>query len=358
MRRAAAVLVALSFLTPGCGGGGGGAQPTPTPSARPSGPAAFDFHGLTLVSWWHDAYGTAQATTSRSALAGAGGNWAGVLVTEYMNTGTSNSIAPIADRTPETALVRKSMDEFHALGLRVMLKPHVDSDDGTWRGAIHPSNPSAWFASYRSFIAKWAAFATENRAEMLCIGTEFATMTDPAYAGEWDAVIDTVRANYGGLITYAANGVSAGDEFTRVTFWGRLDYIGFDVYTPLTKSNTPTHEQLVAGWRGNANGEDMVAAFRNLAASRGKPAIFTEIGYRSMDGTNKAPWDWAVSAGVDNAEQSDCYEAMYAVWSAETSWMKGAFWWSWSVEQPKSGDTSYEPWTKPAEGVLRRWQKR
>jgi hypothetical protein len=65
-----------------------------------------------------------------------------------------------------------------------------------------------------------------------------------------------------------------------------------------------------------------------------------------------------VSAGVDNGEQGDCYEAAYVVWAGETSWMKGMFWWSWAVNQPTSGDTGYEPWTKPAEGVLERWQKR
>jgi hypothetical protein len=270
----------------------------------------------------------------------------------------STTIAPSADRTPETAVLRKAILELHGLGLRVMLKPHVDSNDGTWRGAIRPSSPSAWFASYRAFMARWAAFAADNRVEMLCIGTEFATMTDAAYAAEWNGVIDIVKENYGGPLTYASNAVSAGDEFTRVPFWGRLDYIGLDVYTALTNTNSPTYDTLVAAWRRNASNEDMVAAFKNASQSRGKPVIFTEIGYRSMDGTNKAPWDWQVSAGVDNAEQSDCYEAMYAVWSGEASWMKGAFWWSWAVNQPVAGDTGYEPWTKPAEGVLKRWQRR
>ena len=348
----------LMAFSAACGGGGGTAQPTPLPTAKPTGPAAFDFHGATHVSWWHDEYGNANATTSRAALAGTNGSWAGLLVSEYMDKLDSNSMAPSADRTPEIAVLRKAIEEFHGLGLKVMLKPHVDVNDGTWRGAIRPSNPAAWFASYRSFIARWAVFAAENRVEMLCIGTELSTMADPTYAAEWNAVVETVKASYGGPLTYAANAVSAGDEFTRVPFWSRLDYIGLDVYTPLTNSNSPTYDTLVAAWRRNSSGEDMVAAFKNVSQSRGKPVLFTEIGYRSMDGTNKAPWDWQVTAGVDNAEQADCYEAMFTVWSGETSWMKGAFWWSWSVGQPTAGDTGYEPWTKPAEAVLKRWQKR
>ena len=67
----------------------------------------------------------------------------------------------------------------------------------------------------------------------------------------------------------------------------------------------------------------MVAAFSNLQKAHGKPFIFTEVGYRSGDGTNKAPWDWGLSMAADPAEQADCYAALFDVWSRETSWMKG-----------------------------------
>ena len=73
----------------------------------------------------------------------------------------------------------------------------------------------------------------------------------------------------------------------------------------------------------------MVAAYRNFQNAHGKPLIFTEIGYRSADGTNRAPWDWQASMGSDPGEQADCYQAAYEVWSGETAWMRGLFWWSW-----------------------------
>ena len=75
----------------------------------------------------------------------------------------------------------------------------------------------------------------------------------------------------------------------------------------------------------------MVAAFQNAQRAYGKPFIFTEIGYRSGDGANRAPWDWGASLAADPAEQADCYAAMYDVWSREASWMKGPFWWAWDV---------------------------
>ena len=100
----------------------------------------------------------------------------------------------------------------------------------------------------------------------------------------------------------------------------------------------------------------MVAAFRNAQQAYGKPFIFTEIGYRSGDGANRAPWDWGVSMSPDPGEQAECYSAMYQVFSSETSWMMGVFWWSWDVAAPGPGDTGYNPRGKPAEDQLRGWQ--
>ena len=55
----------------------------------------------------------------------------------------------------------------------------------------------------------------------------------------------------------------------------------------------------------------------------------------------------------DPGEQADCYSAAYEVWTRETSWMRGVFWWSWSVPPPAVGDTGFDPRRKPAEDVLR-----
>jgi hypothetical protein len=255
-------------------------------------------------------------------------------------------------------VVRRAIQELHALGLQVMLKPHVDPLDGSWRGQIAPSDPGAWFASYAEMMDHYAALASDMDVEMLCVGTEFATMSGGRHASSWSAVIDRIRSRYSGLLVYAANANHPADEFTAVSFWSRLDLLGLDVYTPLTSRNNPTRQDLVNAWRSNRDGHDMVAAYRNFQRAHGKPLVFTEIGYRSADGTNRAPWDWQASMVSDPGEQADCYQAAYEVWSGETAWMRGLFWWSWDVPAPEAGSTGYTPWGKPAEDVLREWQRR
>jgi len=346
---------ALISLLAGCGGGGGSPS-TPTPTATPPPSARFEYNGMTHVSWWHDEYGTPAASDSRRALAATGAGWGGLLTTWYMERKESNDIRPVANRSNDDDVVRQAIDEMHALGLKVMLKPHVDVEDGTWRAQIAPTNPDRWFESYAAFMDHHVAIAAEKKVAMLCIGTELASMSGSRYAVQWASLVARIRSRYPGLLTYAANGVDAADEFTSVSFWGQVDLIGADVYTPLTDKTNPTRQELVAGWRRNRNGQDMVAAFSNVQKAYGKPFIFTEIGYRSGDGTNKTPWDWGLSMAYDPAEQADCYAAMYEVWSRET-WMKGPFWWAWDVSPPAAGDTGYNPRGKAAEDVLRQWQK-
>lgn len=353
---AAATLAALALgvTLPGCGRHDAG----PTAPSSPTPPAArFDYAGITHVSWWHDEYGYPSATDSRRALAATGAGWAGVLTTWYMDSRTASSIRPHASRSNSDGVVRRAIDELHALGLRVMLKPHVDVEDGTWRAQVEPADPAAWFESYAAMLEHYADLAAGTRTEMLVVGTELASMSGSRHAGAWSSLISRVRARYPGLLTYAANGVEPGDEFTSVAFWPQLDLLGLDVYTPLTDKANPTRGELQAGWRRNRYGHDMLAAFSNWQRAHGKPVVFTEIGYRSGDGANRAPWDWGATMSPDPVEQADCYAAMYEVWSRESAWMKGSFWWAWDVQAPVAGDTGYNPRGKPAEDVLRQWQR-
>jgi len=358
VRAATLGLAALLPVLGGCGGASPSAppEPSPGPGADPSSPSGFAYRGVTHVSWWHDEYQYAAGAESRERLAASGANWAGVLVTWYMETRESNAIGPAALRSPTDEAVRDAIRELRALGLQVMLKPHVDVLDGAWRGTIRPRDPALWFASYAAFLDRMAGLAREEGVGLLCVGTELATLSGARHGEDWARVIAGVRARYGGPLTYAANGVGAADEYTSVAFWDRLDLLGLDVYTPLTDRRDPSRAELAAGWRRNRNGEDMLAAFRNWQSAHGKPVVFTEIGYRSADGANRAPWDWEASMVPDPGEQADCYQAAFEVWSREAGWMRGAFWWAWDVSAPGPADSGYNPRGKPAEAVLRAWQ--
>jgi glycosyl hydrolase family 113 len=328
------------------------------PLALAQSQSGFQYNGLTHVSWWFDEYDSAAGGTSRAALADTGANWMGLLLTWYQQDASSNVIArnPDPNKDHSDARIRAAIRDAHSRGLQVMLKPHVDALNGQWRGDFNPGNPDAWFQSYTQFIVHYAQIAQEENVELYCMGTEFKTISGAANRDRWIAVINAIKAVYSGPLTYAANATFPADEFTSVSFWDQLDLIGLDGYFNLTDQNNPTLAQLVSAWTSNRFGENIVAAVQNFADSRQKPLIFTEIGYKSTDGTNREPWNFGLSGALDTAEQRDCYDAAFTVWSQRSSWMRGFFWWNWTVPPLSAGDSDYNPRGKPAETVLRAWQ--
>lgn len=318
----------------------------------------FTYNGVNYVSWWHDEYkASANATASMDALQVTEANWASVLTTWYWDP-NSDHISADPQKTPADDSVGYAIDELHTRGLQVMLKPHLDGPAGTWRGSMQPAaaNMDRWFGEYKDFILHYADIAKRHGAEGLILGTELK-MLSSGNLPAWSEIIDAVRANYTGVLTYAANANSIDDEFSQVVFWDQLDLIGLDGYFPLTTTDHPTVDQLVAAWTNNSNHQNLVQAAQQIQTTHQKPVIFTEVGYRSVDGCNIAPWDWNKPGAYNPQDQANCYEAFLQVWSQHADWMQGAFWWDWPVAAPVNNASEYTPQGKPAGDVLKNWFK-
>ena len=339
------------------------------PNAQAQSQSGFTYNGMDYISYQASEYlETPQGPLGAADLRATGANYTAVMATYYVQTYDSTTIAPNSS-SPSDAAIVAAINNLQAQGITVTLKPHVDSLDGIWRGDFTwPSTDTtvaeqqawltAWFTSYQPFILHFAKIASENNVGVMVIGTEFTKLTGSNCAGSCEAywkqyVIDPLRANYPNLtLAYGANATGAGDEFTTVSFWDDIDIIGVDGYFPLTGHADPTVAQLVSAWTtpsGNVNGFSPEQALLNLSnAHPGKPLIFSEIGYTSTAGTNEAPYNYTPTGAYDPTEQQDCYEAFFEVFSADTAWMKGVFWWDWTVSPPGANDTGYSPQTKPA----------
>jgi hypothetical protein len=94
----------------------------------------------------------------------------------------------------------------------------------------------------------------------------------------------------------------------------------------------------------------------SLASKWRKPILFTEIGYRNLNGANRRPWDWVLDGPANPEEQARSYQAAFEeLWGQP--WFAGMFWWEW-LTRPDQGaltDTGYTPHTRPAEAVLKSW---
>src|SRR5512141_349308 len=154
--------------------------------------------------------------------------WATVLVTGMQETIDTTSIDFAGPATPTDASLERIIGRAHELGLKIMLKPHVDlaNDSAHYRGEIGPrftaADWAAWFASYRPFILHYAGMAARTKCEMFCVGCELGTTA--VHAAEWREIVAAVRSVYAGPLTYADNQVE--DAPDAVTWWGAVDYIG------------------------------------------------------------------------------------------------------------------------------------
>jgi hypothetical protein len=310
--------------------------------------AALKYKGVAYLSYAPNEYASAGSNLSLNALKNTGANYVSVLVTQYLSNSTSNAIFPDPNRTPTDASVIDAINDIHARGMGVLLKPQLLCEDGQGQGDLAPTNPTAWFASYATFINHYAQIAQNNGVELFCVGCELNHLDTSNYDANWRTVISGVRAIYKGPLTYAADW----STYARISFWGALDYAGIDAYFPLSNAQTPSVANCVAGW-SSYNGHNWLQEIETFQATVNKPVLFTEIGYRSYDYAAMSPWDWTNNHPYNANGQANCYEAAWQVF-ANKPWFAGMFWWGWTPDSKAggAGDTNYTPQNKPAQSVL------
>lgn len=247
--------------------------------------------------------------------------------------------------------VRQTIRSAHTAGIRVMLKPQVFVPHG-WTGNL--DFPTAedwekWEAGYERYILPFASMADSLGVELFCIGTEFnaSIQKRPQF---WTGLIAKIRSVYRGRLTYSSNW----DDWERVPFWKDLDYIGLGGYFPLVEAPTPQVEALQTAW------SPIKARLKKFSNDTGRPILFTEFGYLSVDGCG---WrNWELESGIETRNineqaQANCLEALMASFQPE-DWWAGGFLWKWFPNmRGHEGypERDYTPQGKLAEKVLQKW---
>jgi hypothetical protein len=324
-------------------------------AAAPAGavtPLPSDWHtGASVPEWSANGYSSSTSDATLARVQGDGGNSVEIVPTWYMSSSTSSSIGPTSYSATDASVLHATATA-KSLGMRVVLKPHVDVLDGTWRGAIHPSDLTAWWRSYGAMIDHFADLAQQAGAGMLVVGTEFNTLEGDS--SRWQSLIADVRSRFSGQLTYAANW----DSYATVPFWSSLDYIGIDGYFPLATSSNPdpTVADLAAAWTSFTDGyggvHNWIGDIGAVAQAVGKPVIFTEVGYQDRVGTAVTPW--SSSGSIASGPQQRAYEAAFEAWSG-VSFFKGFYWWDFHATGYTLGDGDWDPSGNPAEATMADW---
>jgi hypothetical protein len=316
----------------------------PLPGAGPIHPREFHA-GINYTSWHETELGSPYSDQMLKNLKAKNVRHVALLTTWFQKTPQSTEIFPQNPKggmTPTDDALKHAINMAHSLGMKVMLKPHLDIEDGTYRGDFYPVQ--GWFPAYAKFIKHYAKMAKEFNAEMYCVGVELRGATTWEQEARWRELIRDVRKIYDGPLTYAANW----DEYPNIDFWDALDYIGIDAYFPLTDKYDATLPEIVRGWEKRADEIEGWLAKKNLA----KPILFTELGYPSVDGANVQPWV-GISNVRDRQEQADCITAAFQVLTRR-DWFRGFYWWHYfPTDRPLVEDLTLRG--KLAEEVVSQW---
>ena len=303
--------------------------------------------GMCYATWEKDTFASQYSDLSLEKLSNLGVEYISLIVTRYQDS-TSSTEIKITEQTPSDESIKHVIKTAHKLGIKVMLKPHIDlidKYDGTYcRSDIGFSNEKdwqTWFKSYKNFILHYAKIAEKLNVEIFCVGTELEFTTQRTDL--WRNVISQVKDDYKGKLVYAANW----DEYPKVEFWQDLDFVGIDAYFPLSYDTNPSLEDLKKGW------EKWKSEIEVFQARVNKPVIFTEIGYSSSAIAPSAPWQVVTSGNSDPDIQAKCYQAFFeTVWPS--MWLAGVYWWKWDTNTKAGGASNrqFTPQNKPAERVL------
>jgi hypothetical protein len=270
-----------------------------------------------------------------------GGNWVAIHPYARIDADGSVRFRPIDPAHPPEEVARP-IREAHALGLKILIKPHLAywGSPFSWRGEIDFSDDAAWqrfWSGYRQWIVELAAASAA--ADGFAVGTELDRTL--RFEAEWRALIGEVRRRTGAELTYAANWT----DYQRVPFWDTLDQIGIQAYFPVSEEPTPSGEALRRGWQAN------MATLRAFSELHQRPIVFTELGYNRSFAAAARPWDYTTDGPEAEPFQAACLRAALEAIAAEPR-VAGVFLWKW-FPGPRSASRNFQLTTPQMRGAIR-----
>jgi hypothetical protein len=135
------------------------------------------------VSYAHDwsqrgarGYGTESDRAELARVRAMGATWVSVMPFGYLSGPTSTALRTSYDRpgAERDEALRATIRQAHAVGLRVLLKPHLWVS-GSWPGAVDPprdDDAAALIDAWGALTLHYAELAAQEGVEALTLGVE------------------------------------------------------------------------------------------------------------------------------------------------------------------------------------------
>lgn len=296
-------------------------------------------------------YSTEEARSEARAIAQSGADWVVLVATVFQEHTYSTKQFRDFVLTPGDDEIIEMVGYLHSLGLKVQLRPMLETLDGAGRlqiwfpeddinGARIPgtrrSELSDWFSSMTERAVHYAKLAEKAGCEIYCLDSELDRLV--AYNDRWKKVIEEVRKVYSGCLTSChtthLNLIDYEKVLSKKNHWFYdLDFLSLSCYH-MAANYEMTKEEMVKGFI------PQVERFRGYAKSYGKPILFGEFG-----------------CNFDSERQADYMSTVLELFSKE-DWWYGFYWWKWDEQVPRpKGERWYPVKGRAGEKVLNEWGK-
>lgn len=272
--------------------------------------------------------------------------------------------------TPGDDEVRRMIDHIHSHGIKVHMRPMLETQDGWGRTKIWfpPDSEripgrgtdywTRWFHFMTLRTVHYARIAQEMGCEMYGLDSELDRTVDQN--AHWLNVISAVRSVYDGPITSCHTPLADFEkQLARPEHWFyHLDMLMCSFYRPAADKPGATVDEMVDFLKPE------VGHWRNIAETYGKPFAFGECGCTSSAGAALHPSSWRGDTSYSGQEQANFLEAVLRSFWHEP-WWHGLYWWKWDEQNDRAnfktdsaGDQGFTLKDKPAAETMQRWYAR
>lgn len=297
-------------------------------------------------------FSSEEAKKEADSIAASGADWVVLVVTVFQEHFYSTKQFKDFEKTPGDLEIAEIIDYLHSIGLKVQLRPMLETLDGAGRlavwfpeddinGARIPSTSRSqlteWFKSMTERAVYYAKIAQKTDCEMYCLDSELDRLV--IYNDRWKKVIEEVRKVYSGCLTSChtthLNLIDFEKALSKKNHWFHsLDALSLSCYHMADKHGM-TKEEMVKGF------ESQIIRFRSFAQLYKKPILFGEFG-----------------CNFEPMEQANYLSTVIEAFSEE-EWWYGLYWWKWDeqVSRPKT-DRWYPIKDRPAADIYKLWGKK
>src|SRR3954471_151929 len=140
----------------------------------------LEWESITQPSYWGGQILAPTGLKAMDQIAATGASTVTIVPNFFQTDKFSNAVAlhlgdpnnPWDNESDTFEQVTQSILAAKARGLDVVVKPHLETNNRVWRAELAPSDPKAWFDSYKAAMVEYAKAAEAGGAAMICVGTE------------------------------------------------------------------------------------------------------------------------------------------------------------------------------------------